>query len=43
MLRVQKINFRSLPMVHNTYDRTHDELLSADTYVSLHQAPSLNQ
>ena len=43
MLRVQKINFRSLRMIHNTYDRTHDELRSADTYVSLHQAPTLNQ
>ena len=35
--RVQKINFRSLQVVHNTYDTSYDELLLMDSYVSIHQ------
>ena len=35
--RVQKINFRSLQVVHHTYDTTYDELLSMNSDVSNHQ------
>ena len=35
--RVQKIRFRSLQVVHNTYDTIYDELLSMDSDVSIHQ------
>ena len=35
--RVQKIRFRSLQVVHNTYDAIYDELLSMDSDVSIHQ------
>ena len=35
--RVQNINFRSLQVVHNTYDTTYDELLSMNRDVSIHQ------
>ena len=35
--RVQKIHFRLLQAVHNTYDTTYDELLSMDSDVSIHQ------
>ena len=34
--RVQKIHFRSLQVVHNTYDTTYDELLSMNSDVSIH-------
>ena len=36
--RVQKIHFRSLQVVHNTYDTTYDELLSMNSDVSIHQS-----
>ena len=29
-------NFRSLEVVHNTYETTYDELLSINNYVSVH-------
>ena len=35
--RVQKINFWSLQVVHNTYDTTYAELLSMNSDVSIHQ------
>ena len=35
--RVQKINFRLIQVVHNTYDTTYDELLSMNSDVSIHQ------
>ena len=35
--RVQKIHFRSLQVIHNTYDTTYDELLSMNSDVSFHQ------
>ena len=35
--RVQKLHFRSLLVVHNTYDTTYDELLSMNSDVSIHQ------
>ena len=35
--RVQKIHYRSLQVVRNTYDTTHDEVLSMDSDVSIHQ------
>ena len=35
--RVQKIHFRSLQVVHNTYDTTYNELLSTNSDVSIHQ------
>ena len=35
--RVQKIHFRLLQVVRNTYDTTFDELLSTDSDVSIHQ------
>ena len=35
--RVQKIHFRSLQVVHNTYDTTYDELLSMNSDVSIHR------
>ena len=35
--RVQKIHFRSLQMVYNTYDTTYDDLLSINIDVSIHQ------
>ena len=34
---VQKIHFRSLKVLRNTYDTTYDELLSMDSDVSIHQ------
>ena len=36
MSRVQKNHFRSLQVVHNTYDTTYDELLSMDSDASIH-------
>ena len=35
--RVQKIHFRSLQVVHNTYDTAYNELLSMNRDVSIHQ------
>ena len=35
--RVQKLHFRSLQVVHNTYDITYDELLSINSDLSIHQ------
>ena len=35
--RVQKIHFRLLQVVHNTYDTTYNELLSTNSDVSIHQ------
>ena len=35
--RVQKIHFRSLQVVRNTYGTTYGELLSMDSDVSIHQ------
>ena len=35
--RVQKIHFRSLQVVRNTYDTTYDERLLMDSDVSIHQ------
>ena len=35
--RVQKIHFRSLQVVYNTYDTTYGELLSMDNDVSIHK------
>ena len=35
--RVQKIHFRSLQKVYNTYDITYNELLSTNSDVSIHQ------
>ena len=35
--RVQKINFRSLQVVHNTYGKTYDELISMNSDVLIHQ------
>ena len=35
--RVQKINFRSQQVVHNTYDTIYDELLSMSSDISIHQ------
>ena len=35
--RAQKIHFRSRQVVHNTYDKTFDELLSVNSDVSIHQ------
>ena len=36
MSRVQKNHFRSLQVIHNTYDTTYDELLSMDSDASIH-------
>ena len=35
--RVQKIHFRLLKMVHDTYDTTYDELFFIDSNISIHQ------
>ena len=34
--RVQKIHFRSIQVVHNTYDTTYDELISINGDVSIY-------
>ena len=42
--RVQKVHFRSLKIVHNTYDTTYDELFSISSdVIYLSEAPTFSR